>query len=102
MGSRGWLLACRQRTQGHAFDCRQLDIGTRGVSEAARRRDICLGGLMKEIGMEAPSIDFGELPAPINELLQRGVRAYRSDRELADTLFRQALAMAPRELATYY
>jgi len=57
---------------------------------------------MKEIGMEAPSIDFGELPAPINELLQRGVRAYRSNRELADTLFRRALALAPRELATYY
>jgi len=42
---------------------------------------------MKEIGMEAPSIDFGELPAPINELLQRGVRAYRSDRSLRTRCF---------------
>ncbi len=38
----------------------------RGVSDPAGRPDICVEGLMKEIGMEAPSIDFGELPAPVN------------------------------------
>jgi len=52
--------------------------------------------------MDAPPIDFGDLPASINDLLQRGVVAYRTDRVLADALFRQALAMAPQQLATYY
>jgi hypothetical protein len=57
---------------------------------------------MQETVMDAPLIDFGDLPEPINELLQRGVAAYRSDRSRADELFRGALAAAPRELAAYY
>ncbi len=47
-------------------------------------------------------IDFGDPPEPVNKLLQRGVAAYRHDHAQADALFRQALAMAPRELSTYY
>lgn len=48
------------------------------------------------------TIDFGDLPAPINALLQQGVIAYRNDRAAADALFRQALALDPSELASYF
>jgi hypothetical protein len=57
---------------------------------------------MKETVLEAPLIDFGELPEAIDNLLQRGVAAYRTDRAGADALFREALAAAPQELAAYY
>jgi len=46
-------------------------------------------------------INFGELPAAVDELLQEGVRAYRSDRLRADGLFREALALDPAVLPTY-
>lgn len=57
--------------------------------------------------MNAPSADadvvnFGELDPKTNELLQQGVVAYRTDREKADSLFKQALALTPEELAPYY
>jgi tetratricopeptide (TPR) repeat protein len=47
-------------------------------------------------------IDFGDLPDAVDQLLQQGVVAYRQDRGLADALFRQALALAPQQLPTYY
>lgn len=47
-------------------------------------------------------INFGEPSPEINDLLQQGVVAYRSDRAKADRLFREALARAPDELATYF
>ncbi|MFG1461863.1 hypothetical protein V5F77_03105 [Xanthobacter sp. DSM 24535] len=47
-------------------------------------------------------INFGDLPAGIDALLQQGVAAYRQDRLRADGLFRQALAAAPGELPIYF
>jgi hypothetical protein len=47
-------------------------------------------------------INFGDLPEPINALLQRGVGAYRRDKARADQLFREALAADPAQLPTYY
>ena len=47
-------------------------------------------------------INFGEVSAPVNALLQQGVIAYRKDRARADELFRQALATAPTELPVYF
>ncbi|MFA7588497.1 MAG: hypothetical protein WCY11_20310 [Novosphingobium sp.] len=47
-------------------------------------------------------IDFGDLPAEVNALLQAGVREYRTDRAAADTLFRQALAIDRAALPTYF
>ena len=47
-------------------------------------------------------INFGELPAAVNDLLQRGVVEYRRDRQAADVLFREALAAAPQQLPIYY
>lgn len=46
-------------------------------------------------------INFGDLPEAVNELLQDGVFAYRSDRAHADRLFRLALACDPAALPTY-
>jgi hypothetical protein len=57
---------------------------------------------MKDILPDADVINFGEVPEQVNELLQQGVVAHRNDRAKADALFRQALELAPRELATYY
>jgi hypothetical protein len=57
---------------------------------------------MKESVLEAPLVDFGELPEAIDNLLQRGVAAYRTDRTMADALFKEALSSAPQELAAYY
>jgi tetratricopeptide (TPR) repeat protein len=51
---------------------------------------------------EPDCINFGDLPAPINALLQKGVAAYRRDFAAADALFREALEMAPEELPTYF
>jgi tetratricopeptide (TPR) repeat protein len=51
---------------------------------------------------EPDTINFGELPEAIDDLLQQGVAAYRRDFAMADGLFRQALAAAPQELPTYY
>jgi hypothetical protein len=47
------------------------------------------------------AINFGDLPEAVNELLQDGVFAYRSDRAHADRLFRLALACDPAALPTY-
>ena len=47
-------------------------------------------------------IDFGDLPSEVDELLQAGVLAYRTDREAADTLFREALTLDPEALPTYF
>lgn len=46
-------------------------------------------------------INFGDLPEAVNDLLQDGVFAYRSDRAHADRLFRLALACDPTALPTY-
>jgi hypothetical protein len=51
---------------------------------------------------DADVVNFGELDPKTNELLQQGVVAYRTDREKADSLFKQALALTPQELAPYY
>lgn len=48
------------------------------------------------------AIDFGEVPPAVNEILQRGVALHRSDRAAADRAFREALALDPRALATYF
>jgi hypothetical protein len=47
-------------------------------------------------------IDFGELPAAVNELLQRGVVAYRGSATEAEARFREALELAPRALPVYF
>jgi len=47
-------------------------------------------------------INFGDVPPPINALLQQGVVAYRQDRARADHLFRRALAAAPAQLPVYF
>lgn len=57
---------------------------------------------MTELLREVETINFGELPAEIDTLLQQGVAAYRHDRSRADLLFRQALAAAPKELPIYF
>ncbi|CAJ0890276.1 hypothetical protein AMST5_04031 [freshwater sediment metagenome] len=54
-----------------------------------------------DIFREAEGVNFGALPGPVDTLLQQGVVAYRSDRERADRLFRQALDLAPEALAAY-
>ena len=48
------------------------------------------------------SINFGDLPAEIDALLQQGVAAYRHDPAKADRIFRQALEAAPAELPIYF
>jgi len=57
---------------------------------------------MIELFKDADAINFGELPAAIDALLQQGVVAYRHDRSRADGLFRQALAAAPKQLPIYF
>ncbi|WP_138470025.1 hypothetical protein [Poseidonocella sp. HB161398] len=47
-------------------------------------------------------IDFGTVPEGVDALLQAGVLAYRSDRAEADALFREALALDPQALPTYF
>ncbi|SFK01626.1 hypothetical protein [Methylocapsa palsarum] len=47
-------------------------------------------------------INFGDVPAKINALLQRGVAAYRSDHNAAERLFQEALAAAPEQLPVYF
>lgn len=48
------------------------------------------------------AIDFGDVPSAVNEILQRGVELYRTDRVAADRAFREALALDPRALATWF
>ncbi|HEY6881543.1 MAG TPA: hypothetical protein VI299_26135 [Polyangiales bacterium] len=47
-------------------------------------------------------IDFGALPAHVNQLLQRGVAAYPRDRAAAERHFREALSVAPEQLPIYF
>ena len=53
-------------------------------------------------GLDHDTINFGELPAEVDALLQQGVAAYRRDYAEADRLFRQALVLAPGELPVYF
>lgn len=48
------------------------------------------------------AVDFGDVDADVNEILQRGVALSRHDREAADRVFREALALDPHQLATYF
>ena len=57
---------------------------------------------MIEVFRQTDAINFGDLPAAIDALLQQGVVAYRHDRSRADDLFRQALAAAPKQLPIYF
>lgn len=47
-------------------------------------------------------INFGSVPEPVDELLQAGVLANRQSRAAADRLFREALALDPSALPTYF
>lgn len=62
----------------------------------------CFIAGMNVIRLDDESVELGALSPQIDDLLQRGVAAYRSDRALADRLFREALAQEPQELAAYY
>ncbi|OYX93589.1 MAG: hypothetical protein B7Y74_09290 [Novosphingobium sp. 35-62-5] len=57
---------------------------------------------MSELLPDRDPINFGDVPAPIDALLQQGVAAYRLDHARADGLFRQALAAAPTQLPVYF
>lgn len=59
--------------------------------------DVAFGGLGEGPGL----INFGDLPTPIDEMLQSGVALYRQDRAAADAMFRAALASDPTVLPTY-
>ena len=48
------------------------------------------------------AIDFGDVSDDVNEILQRGVALNRHDRQAADAAFREALALDPRQLPTYF
>lgn len=48
------------------------------------------------------AIDFGDVSDAVNEILQRGVALNRHDRVAADSAFREALALDPRQLPTYF
>ena len=48
------------------------------------------------------AIDFGDVSGEVNEILQRGVALNRHDRAAADAAFREALALDPRQLPTYF
>jgi tetratricopeptide (TPR) repeat protein len=57
---------------------------------------------MTAVLVDSDGINFGELPAEIDALLQQGVVSYRRDPREADRIFRQALEAAPSELAVYF
>lgn len=46
-------------------------------------------------------IDFGPLPEGVDALVQAGVLAHRTDKNKADALFREALALAPDALPVH-
>jgi hypothetical protein len=58
--------------------------------------------IVMDIFREAEGVDFGQVPGPVDTLLQQGVVAYRNDRLRADRLFRQALDLAPDALPAYF
>jgi len=47
-------------------------------------------------------IEFGDIPASVNVLLQRGVAEYRDSRTRAEILFQRALELAPEVLPVYF
>ncbi|HUO54251.1 MAG TPA: hypothetical protein VMU18_05905 [Rhodoblastus sp.] len=51
---------------------------------------------------ESDPINFGDLSPEINDLLQKGVIAYRRDFTAAEKFFREALDTNPEELPTYF
>lgn len=57
---------------------------------------------MQDVLANSDVINFGDVPAPVNALLQQGVVAYRTDRAAADRLFRQAQEGAPDQLPVYF
>ncbi|AWL98741.1 hypothetical protein [Bradyrhizobium amphicarpaeae] len=57
---------------------------------------------MTAVLVDSDGINFGELPAEIDMLLQQGVVSYRRDPLEADRIFRKALDEAPTELAVYF
>jgi len=57
---------------------------------------------MTAVLVDSDGINFGELPAEIDTLLQQGVVSYRRDPLEADRIFRKALDEAPTELAVYF
>ena len=57
--------------------------------------------LRSRAGSEDP-IDFGDIPPEVNELLQRGVVAYRTSKHEAEARFREALTLAPQVLPVYF
>jgi hypothetical protein len=57
---------------------------------------------MNVVPFDGDLVDVGAVSSEINDLLQRGIAAYRADRALADGLFREALQRAPHELAAYF
>lgn len=57
---------------------------------------------MTDLLAYSEAINFGDLPAAIDALLQQGVAAYRQDYARADLLFRKALATAPDVLPIYF
>lgn len=56
---------------------------------------------MADLNTIGADINFGDVPAKINTLLQRGVAAYRSDHRAAERLFQEALEAAPEQLPVY-
>ena len=46
-------------------------------------------------------IEFGIMPAAVDEILQHSVSLYRHDREAADAGFQKAIALDPTVLPTY-
>lgn len=58
--------------------------------------------ILGELRESPDTINFGDLPQEIDDLLQQGVVAYRRDRARADALFREALEKAPQALPVYY
>jgi hypothetical protein len=52
--------------------------------------------------MVEEGVNFGDLPAEVDALLQRGVIAHRHDRGAAESLFQQALALSPEQLPVYF
>jgi tetratricopeptide (TPR) repeat protein len=63
---------------------------------ATSNKELALGSQLED------GIDFGELPAEVDELLQQGVVAYRRSAFEAEARFRQALDLAPRALPVYF
>jgi len=55
-----------------------------------------------EIRAELDPINFGEVPADVDEILQQGVVSYRTSPATAEACFRRALSVAPEVLPVYF